>query len=405
MERFGFGSLVRFTEELRLRFLLRPLSYDADITALRQRSSGDVFQFDGLCEHIAPSPETTAAALTRTACSEQYYKGQADEPLREGTRVRVSNHGEGVYERFSRSMIGANNHYICFNSGCTKKVVLKKLTPQDWGVLAPSEEQAAELAEHAAIEAATKAAACKLSPWRARSVAATWLERQGEAGRSKLLVPELLELEERLQAWTREGVDDWLRCLWQLVQHLRWGVGTFWAPHYNTSPEVARGMFAANIPVTSPLHLSDAAARLGPHQMCLPLRIGISPTIHQLLGHSGWVNSVNFSRDGQKIVSASSDESVRVWSAVTGECEQTLAGHSHWVNSAAFSHDGQKIVSASDDKSVRVWSAVTGECEQTLVGHRDRVKSAHFSPDGLKIVSASDKDGVRVWSVVTGEWI
>jgi len=54
---------------------------------------------------------------------------------------------------------------------------------------------------------------------------------------------------------------------------------------------------------------------------------------------------------------------------------------------------------------VRVWSAVTGECEQTLAGHRDRVKSAHFSPDGLKIVSASDKDGVRVWSVVTGEWI
>eukprot|EP01046_Picozoa_sp_COSAG06_P099849 COSAG06_NODE_45969_length_340_cov_1.824701_1_plen_33_part_01 len=33
----------------------------------------------------------------------------------------------------------------------------------------------------------------------------------------------MLELEERLQAWTREGVDDWLRGLWQLVQHLRWG--------------------------------------------------------------------------------------------------------------------------------------------------------------------------------------
>jgi len=80
-------------------------------------------------------------------------------------------------------------------------------------------------------------------------------------------------------------------------------------------------------------------------------------------------------------------------------------GHSDEVMSAAFSRDGQKIVSASWDKSVRVWSAVTGECEQTLVGHSDEVTSAHFSPDGLKIVSASDKDGVRVWSVVTGEWI
>jgi WD40 repeat protein len=100
------------------------------------------------------------------------------------------------------------------------------------------------------------------------------------------------------------------------------------------------------------------------------------------------------------------DNSVRVWSAVTGECEQTLVGHSDYVNSAHFSVDGQKIVSASDDKSVRVWSAVTGECEQTLVGHSDRVWSAHFSPDGLKIVSASaDRSGVRVWSAATGEQI
>eukprot|EP01051_Picozoa_sp_SAG22_P000303 SAG22_NODE_7_length_40155_cov_25.241356_16_plen_58_part_00 len=52
---------------------------------------------------------------------------------------------------------------------------------------------------------------------------------------------------------------------------------------------------------------------------------------------------------------------MRVWSAVTGECEQTLEGHSEEVNSAQFSPDGQKIVSMSSDDAVRVWSAVTGE--------------------------------------------
>ena len=124
-----------------------------------------------------------------------------------------------------------------------------------------------------------------------------------------------------------------------------------------------------------------------------------------------YVESAAFSPDGLKIVAVSRDETalhgskgiVRVWS-VTGKCEQTVVvGDRNWrtesVMSVHFSPDGLKIVSAScEDRAVRVWSAATGECEQTLVGHSDRVNSAHFSPDGLKIVSASDdKSGVRLW--------
>ena len=59
-----------------------------------------------------------------------------------------------------------------------------------------------------------------------------------------------------------------------------------------------------------------------------------------------------------------------------------MEGHSDAVNSVQFSPDGQNIVSASWDKTVRVWSAATGECVQTLAGHSGAVYSAHFSPDG-----------------------
>jgi predicted NACHT family NTPase len=73
------------------------------------------------------------------------------------------------------------------------------------------------------------------------------------------------------------------------------------------------------------------------------------------------VQSACFSPDGARIVSASWDKTVRVWSAATGECELTLKEHSDWVNSACFSPDGARIVSASRDKTVRVWIALTPE--------------------------------------------
>jgi WD40 repeat protein len=111
---------------------------------------------------------------------------------------------------------------------------------------------------------------------------------------------------------------------------------------------------------------------------------------------------VAFSPDGKKVVSGSSDKTVRLWDTVTGAALQTLEGHSSSVNSVAFSFDGKQVVSGSSDKTVRLWDAATGAALQTLEGHSSSVNCVAFSSDGKKVVSESWDKTVRLWDASTG---
>jgi hypothetical protein len=67
---------------------------------------------------------------------------------------------------------------------------------------------------------------------------------------------------------------------------------------------------------------------------------------------------------------------------------------------AAFDRtDGARIVTASDDNTARIWDAATGKEITILRGHDDRVQSAAFNPDGARIVTASVDKIARIWDV------
>ncbi|MBK6432771.1 WD40 repeat domain-containing protein [Candidatus Amarolinea dominans] len=124
--------------------------------------------------------------------------------------------------------------------------------------------------------------------------------------------------------------------------------------------------------------------------------------LKMLVGHTDGVWSAAYSPDGKRIVSASDDQSVRIWDGETGALLRTLAGHTAGVWSAAYSPDGKRIVSASADQSVRIWDGETGALLATLAGHTAGVLSAAYSPDGKRIVSASNDGSVRIWDGETG---
>ena len=63
-----FGSLRKFTEQLRLRLLLKPLGYAADLTVLRERCNAEVADLSAVGAFLTPRPDAEADATTKAPC-------------------------------------------------------------------------------------------------------------------------------------------------------------------------------------------------------------------------------------------------------------------------------------------------------------------------------------------------
>jgi len=126
-----------------------------------------------------------------------------------------------------------------------------------------------------------------------------------------------------------------------------------------------------------------------------------------LEGHTNGVNSLaldprGVGLRGERVMSASSDKTIKIWLLLTGECQSTLVGHNGSVYSLCATADGKSLVSASADSTLKVWNIKTGKCMRTLEGHDETVKSVDVSPDGRRIVSGSYDNTVKIWTLKTG---
>ncbi|NET81097.1 MAG: sugar-binding protein [Moorea sp. SIO1F2] len=117
---------------------------------------------------------------------------------------------------------------------------------------------------------------------------------------------------------------------------------------------------------------------------------------HRLEGHQGNVLSVSVSPDNQLIASASSDQTIKLWSR-DGKLIKDLKGHQETVWCVSFSPDNQIIASASKDKTIKLWHR-DGTLINTLTGHGKGVKWVSFSPDGQTIASASSDKTIKLWN-------
>jgi eukaryotic-like serine/threonine-protein kinase len=120
------------------------------------------------------------------------------------------------------------------------------------------------------------------------------------------------------------------------------------------------------------------------------------------LRHGAEVLWAQFSADGQRMVTASKDNSARIWDAQTGAPLTPPLLHQASVWFADFSPDGAKVVTASYDKTAQVWDAGSGKPLGQPLLHPNRVYFAAFSPDGVRLLTAVRGDNARLWNVATG---
>lgn len=124
--------------------------------------------------------------------------------------------------------------------------------------------------------------------------------------------------------------------------------------------------------------------------------------IREWNGHSNTIQSCHFSPDGEAVLTASADGTLRVWNP-GAPVSPALPRHRDKVGSCVFAPDGRRLASASASPlapaQLKMWDGTTGELVAEWEGGADGTTVCAFSPDGQYLISGTHENVLKVWRV------
>jgi WD40 repeat protein len=125
-----------------------------------------------------------------------------------------------------------------------------------------------------------------------------------------------------------------------------------------------------------------------------------------LAGHARWANGVVFGPQGKWLASASSDETLRVWSPQPDErlpLAKVLHGATSSLNAVAVSPVGSTIYTGAADGTIHIWDAARHtDLSRDTLRHTKDVYGMTFTPDGNSLVTATWGGDIRLWDAQNG---
>ena len=119
----------------------------------------------------------------------------------------------------------------------------------------------------------------------------------------------------------------------------------------------------------------------------------------QFIGHTDSLTSGVFSPDGQQVLTASNDTTVRLWDAQTGQEIRQFNGHTELVTNAIFCPNGELVLTSSADGTVRLWDVQTGQEIDRLPDHDSSVWGLAITPDGQTILTSDESGSAWLWDL------